>query len=241
MDENKSNLEEREIDLRVIFNILRKNIIPLIIVTVVAALGFFVYSKFFITKQYEASATLIVNNRQQDANTALNTSDLYTSQGLAEVYSIIVKSDTVLQPVIDDLKLSMTYDQLASSVNVSTINSTQLIRISMKHPDAAYAQKIIAAITEVAPKIIKEKVDAGSVNIISESRVSNNGNPVSPNSTRNALIGALIGFVLTLVFVFIQEFMNNTFKTEDDIAKTLNIPLLGIIPAVDEKEFNKNV
>lgn len=241
MDENKSVVEEREIDLRVILNILRKNIIPLVIVTVVAALGFFVYSKFFITKQYEASATLIVNNRQQDNNTALNTSDLYTSQGLAEVYSIIVKSDTVLQPVIDNLKLSMTYDQLAASVNVSTINSTQLIRISMTHPDPAFAQKVIAAITEVAPDIIKTKVEAGSVNIISESRVSNNGNPVSPNARRNALIGALIGFVLTLAFVFIQEMMNNTFKTEDDIAKTLNIPLLGIIPAVDEKEFNKNV
>ena len=31
------------------------------------------------------------------------------------------------------------------------------------------------------------------------------------------------------------------FKTEEEITDVLNIPLLGIIPAVETKEFNKNV
>jgi capsular polysaccharide biosynthesis protein len=34
--------------------------------------------------------------------------------------------------------------------------------------------------------------------------------------------------------------LNNTFKTEDDILNTLNVPLIGIIPEVDGKEFNKS-
>lgn len=42
-----------------------------------------------------------------------------------------------------------------------------------------------------------------------------------------------------LIIAFIRELLNNTFKTEDDIAKNLQLPLLGIIPSIDEKEFNK--
>ena len=242
MDEKRENQQETEIDLRVVLDILRKNILPLIIVTVIFAAGFFVYSKLFITKQYQASATLIVNNRAEgSSSTTINNAELNAAQGLADIYSIIIKSDTVLQPVIDNLKLNMSYEQLKSKITVSTVNSTQVITISMTHPDPDYAQKVIAEIVNVAPPIIADKVEAGSVKVISESRISNNGLPVSPNVKRNALIGALVGLVLTLIFIFVREFTNNTFKTEDDITKTLGIPLLGIIPSVDEKEFNRNV
>lgn len=240
MELNKEQQQEKEIDLRVVFGVLRKNIIPLILVTVIFAAGFFLYSKMFITKQYQASATLIVNNLSKDKTVVSNT-ELTAAANLADVYAIIIKSDTVLQPVIDDLKLNMSYEALSKAISVSTINSTQVITVSMQHEDAEYAKKIIAEVVKVAPPIIQDKVEAGSVKVISEARVSNNGNPVSPNSSRNALIGALIGLVITLAVVFIQEFTNNTFKTEEDISKSLGIPLLGIIPEVDEKEFNKNV
>ena len=240
MDEKKENLQETEIDLRVVLDILRKNILAILIVSLVFAAGAFAYSSFFVTKQYQASATLIVNNKAE-GTTTVNTSDVSAAQSLADVYSIIIKSDTVLQPVIDDLNLNMSYEKLKSLITVSTVNSTQVITVSMDHPDPEYAQKIIAEIVKVAPDIIKDKVEAGSVKVISESRVANNGAPVSPSTKRYALIGGLVGLVLTLIVVFVQEFMNNTFKTEDDISRTLNIPLLGIIPSVDEKEFNKNV
>ena len=84
-------------------------------------------------------------------------------------------------------------------------------------------------------------VHAGSVEVVNGATISNNGSPVSPDSNKYALVGGLIGFILVMAFIFVREFTNNTFKTEDDIINTLNIPLLGIIPSVDSKEFNKSV
>ena len=107
----------------------------------------------------------------------------------------------------------------------------------MRSTDADFAKKIIADVVKVAPPVIADKVEAGSVKVISEARISNNGNPVSPNLTKNAMFGALIGFVITLAVVFIKAFFRNTLKTENDITNTLGIPLLGIIPEIDEKEF----
>ena len=135
------------------------------------------------------------------------------------------------------MKLSMTYEQLKKSITVSAIDKTQVISIKMRSTDPEFAKEIIADVVKVAPPVIKEKVDAGSVNVISEARVSNNGNAVSPSLSKNAMFGALIGLVITLAIVFIKAFFRNTLKTENDITNTLGIPLLGIIPEIDEKEF----
>lgn len=236
MDEVKEQQGEREIDLRFIFDIIKKNIIPLVLVTVIAGAASFFGSMVFIQKQYEADAMLIVNNKRSDT-TAVGSAEIIAAQNLAEVYSIIIKSDTVLQQVIDDLKLSMTYEQLKKSITVSAIDKTQVISIKMRSTDPEFAKEIIADVVKVAPPVIKEKVDAGSVNVISEARVSNNGNAVSPRLSKNAMFGALIGLVITLAIVFIKAFFRNTLKTENDITNTLGIPLLGIIPEIDEKEF----
>ena len=248
MGENSEKLQEKEIDLRVVFSVLRKNIIPLLLVTVIFGACFYAYSSWFVTKSYSASAILIVNNKNKD-NTVINSTEITAAQNLADVYSIIIKSDAVLQPVLTDDNLrntyakhsSMTYEKLRNSISVSNVNSTQVISIKMTDTDPSYARDVVDCIVDKAPEIIKDKVEVGSVKEISASKIDNNGRPVSPNSTRNAVIGALIGFVITLAVVFIRELTNNTFKSEEDIVNTLNIPLLGIIPAIDAKEFNKNV
>lgn len=238
MEENNQNVNEREIDLRVIFGVLRKNILPLILSTVIVAAAALAITAFFIPKQYKADAMLIVNTT--DESTAnISSGQITAAQDLAEVYSIIIKSDTVIQQVIDDLKLSVTYEALSSKISVSSVNSTQVISVSMNSTDADYAKKVIAKIVEIAPPIIADKVDAGSVKVISEATIANNGNPVSPSLSKNTLIGAVAGLVLMLVIIFIKELLNNTFKTENDITNNLQIPLLGIIPEIDEREFNK--
>ena len=208
MDEMNNSRAEKEIDLRVLWGIIRKNLIPIILVTVLFAGAFYTYSKFFIKKQYEA---------------------------------VLIKSDAILGPVIENLDLNTTAESLQKSINVTSMNSTQVIRITMRSTNASYAKEVIAEIVKVAPPIIKDTVEAGSVKVVSDATISNNGAAVSPDSRRNGIIGALVGLVLILAFVFIREFTNNTFKTEDDVLNSLGIPLLGIIPSVDTKDFNKNV
>lgn len=236
---SQQSQNETEIDLRVVFGIIRKNLVLIVIITTLFGIGAYFYSSFFIAKQYSASATIIVNNKATD-KAIISTTEINAAQDLANVYSIIIKSDTVLQQVIDNLQLNMSYETLNSKISVSSVNSTQVMRITMTHTNAEFAQKVVSEIVEVAPPIITDKVEAGSVKVISASKISNNGKPVSPNLKRNALIGALAGMVLVLLLVFLKELTNNTFKTEDDIINTLHVPLIGMIPEVDGKEFNKS-
>ena len=156
---------------------------------------------------------------------------------MAEVYAIIIKSDTVLQQVIDNLNLNMSYPQLSKCISVSSVNKTQVFKIAMTYRNAEYAKVVVDEIVKVAPAVIIDTVEAGSVKVVSEAKIDNNGNPVSPNLRRNTLIGALIGLVLILAAAFLRELINNKFKTEEDVINTMHVPLIGIIPEVDRKEF----
>ena len=56
---------------------------------------------------------------------------------------------------------------------------------------------------------------------------------------KNTILGAGVGLIVILLILFIKEMSNKTFKTEEDIVNTLDVPLIGVIPKIDRKEFNK--
>ena len=105
------------IDLLEVLNAVRQHLLAVILATVILAAAGFGVSKFLITPQYEASALMIVNTRQ-DITSNVTSDQINSATKLVSTYSIIIKSDTVLQQVIDNLGLSLTYQQLASRVTV---------------------------------------------------------------------------------------------------------------------------
>ena len=238
--EKREETKEMEIDLSFIFRILRKNVIPLVLSAIVFGVCAYVGTTQFIPKQYKASAQLIVNNNRSDTSErSVNNSELTAAQSLANTYSVIIKSNSVLQPVIDKMQLNMTYEALANSITVAPVNETQVIEISMKSTDPSFAKKVIANVVIVAQPKIKDVVEAGSVKVVDDSRIANNGRPIGPNAKKNALLGAMGGLAFMLVIVFLKELFNKKFKTESDITNTLGLPMMGVIPYVDGKDFSK--
>ena len=87
------------IDLLEVLNAVRQHLLAVILATVILAAAGFGISKFLITPQYEASALMIVNTRQ-DTTSNVTSDQINSATKLVSTYSIIIKSDTVLQQVI---------------------------------------------------------------------------------------------------------------------------------------------
>lgn len=225
--------QEYEIDLREIFFLLKRKALVIIASTLVCALVGLLITIFLITPQYEASAKLIVNSRQDQ--TANITNDMINSaKNLVDTYSIIIKSDTVLDQVIENLDLDITYVELSKRVNVSAINSTQVMQIAVQDPNPEVAREIVSEITKIAPEIIKETVEAGSVKVVSEARTSEG--PVSPNRVKNTALAGMVGLIVSIAVIVLQDMLNNTFKSDEDIRKYLDMAVLGVIPHVESEE-----
>lgn len=230
-------MEEQEyetIDLREIVLLLKKNLLGLIALTVLFAASGYLLSAFVMTPQYEASATMIVNSREDAASQTNITSDqINSATKLIDTYSVILTSDTVLDKTIEDLDLDMDYEDLLGKVTVESVNSTQVMKISAQDEDPQLAQQIVASLVEQAPDIIIQTVKAGSVEVISQPKAGEN--PVSPRKMMNTAIAGMLGLVLGLGVVFLRSMLNNKFMTDTDINKKLGLTVLGVIPQVNMK------
>lgn len=236
MNENANNRDEYTIDLMLMIGLLRKHLIFLIIAAIIGGGLAYSYTKYLIPDKYKATATVIINNRATDEK-YIYPSEIQSSQDLAQLYSIIIKADNVLEAVKKDLDLNISNEQLKNSITVGLVGDTQVVEISCVSTNPDYALDLVTKFVEHSQPVILEKVEAGSVKIINDPALSNNGHPIAPSRQKNTMIGFLGGAVLAAAFIILREMLDTKFKTEQDVTNTLGIPVLGVIPYIEEKEF----
>lgn len=226
-----NNEENEVIDLVEILYAIRQHLLEVILATVVAAIIGFAASKFLMTPQYSSSAMMIVNTRQ-DVNANVTSDQINSATKLVSTYSIIIKSDTVLQQVIDNLGLNLTYAKLNKRVTVAAVDDTQVMKITVQSDSPEWARQVCEQIITVAPDVIKEAVEAGSVKVISNASLATE--PVSPNIKKNTMLAAAVGFVLVIGIIVLQVLLDNKINTEEDVTKYLDMTVLGVIPQYDQ-------
>lgn len=200
----------------------------IVIITVLCTLCGFAVSYFFIAPKYSSSARLLVNVRQSTSSSITN-DQLTTAENLANTYAVILESDTAMEAVKDSLNLNLSADAIKKMISITSVDQTQVFDISVTYTDPDVAANVANALTDVAPEIISNTIDAGTVKTIAAAKV--NRTPVSPNVpliTLGALAG---GFVVSLAAFLLKERLDTTFTSTDDIQKYLGLPLLGVIPS----------
>lgn len=222
-------IEFDEISLTEIFVIMKRNLSVILAVSLIFGILSFAYTKLFVSKEYVSSGTMIVNTKR-DEGSYITSDEIRSAQTLANVFTIIIKSDPVMNDVINNLSLDMNINDLAKLVTVTSVDQTQVMKVSVKTGDPRLSQKITNEILKVSPKIIVDTAEAGSVKQISPANL--NENPVSPNAKLNAMIATILGLMISVGAVFLIDFLDKTFKSEEDIEKYLGIPVIGVIPNV---------
>lgn len=215
------------IDLLEVLNAVRQHILAIILTTLVLAAASFGVSKFLMTPKYEASALMIVNTRQ-DTSATVTSDQINSATKLVSTYSIILKSDTVLNQVIQNLGLSLDYQQLAERVTVSAVDDTQVMKVTVTSDNPEWARQVCEQITQISPDVILEAVEAGSVKVISNASIS--PEPVSPNVSRNTALGAVAGLFISVGIVFLMVLLDNKINNEEDVSKYLDLTVVGVIP-----------
>ncbi|MBQ1388161.1 MAG: hypothetical protein IIY78_00870 [Clostridia bacterium] len=240
MNDNMNNkdgvTQDFNIDLVLLFGILRKNIVLLIVVGLIGGGLAYSVTRYLIPEKYKATATVIINNKATDSQ-YIYPSEIKSSQDLAELYSIIIKADSVLEQVRDSMGIDISNEDLKRSIDVNMVGETQVVQISCVSTNPDYALDLVTQFVYYSKPMIREKVEAGSVKDLNEPALSNNGRPISPNRRKNTIIGIVAGVLFSGMIVVMKELLNTTFKTEADITNTLGIPVLGVIPYVERKEF----
>lgn len=227
--ERKDN-NEIEIDLGEIFAVLMSRIAIIIASTIICGLIAFGYAKFMITPVYDSTTQIYVLS-QTDGSNSVTYNDLVTGTQLTKDYSVLIKSRTVLEAVIKDLDLDMSYGTLQGMVTVTTETDTRVIGITVRDIDPGRAKTIADKVRELASNHIAEVMDSSAVKVVDEANLPLG--PSGPNVMKYTAIGLGLGFILAVGAILIIYLTNDKIKTPEDIEKYLGVSTLGSIP-VDE-------
>ena len=221
------NDEEMEIDLLELIRVVWEKLWIVVLVTLFFALVSGVYTKFFVTPQYQSTTSFYVVSRETDGT--YTSSDLTAATQLTNDYTEIIKSRTVAETVITELALDISATDLIKKISVSTPSSARVVYIRVLDSDPAMAQRIANSVRRVASTRIQEVMNSEAVNIVDTANL-----PVSkysPSLSKNVMIAGLLGAVLSIGVIVFLYLINDTIKSEDDVEKYLQLSTLGSIPA----------
>jgi len=93
-----------------------------------------------MTPVYQATATLLIN--QAPSSSSSEYAALLTSQRLAETYAQMLKTQPIMDGVVQRLNLNVDGQKLKAYLTVQPIRDTQLIQVSVQHTDPVLAAQI---------------------------------------------------------------------------------------------------
>ncbi|WP_368503146.1 YveK family protein [Alkalihalophilus sp. As8PL] len=229
---------EETISLKDIYNTLRRRLMLLILVPVIAVVLAGLVSYLVLTPIYQSSTQILVNQTQQDQSFSQN--DIRTNVELINTYTVIIKSPTILDKVIAEANLTESFSDLNNKISVSSENNSQVMNIRVEHERPEVAAQIANTIATVFQREIVEIMSVDNVSILSSAQVSDSPSPIKPNPTLNMAIAFVVGLMTAVGIAFLLEFLDTTIKSEEDIESLLELPILGAIPDMN-KEIKRDL
>lgn len=232
-------MEKKEkINLKRLNSVLKKNQIKIIILLLLFALCGYFYSYNFVVPKYKSTSTILLasNSLNRDNNTVTQT-DVNLNKTLISTYGKILKSNNVLEKVIENLNLNVTKEDLYKNVQIEEVKDTQIIQIGVVNEDATMAQKIANELNKVFIEEIKQIYKMDNINVVD--KASMEVEPYNVNHIRDILVFVLIGIFFSISMISVVYFLDTTIKIEQDVEEFIGVNLIGTIPKNKAKDENE--
>lgn len=216
-----------------LFQVLKKRLWLIGIITILIAIFSAVISFFILTPVYQAKTQLLVNQEKTEQQ-AYNFNEVQANIQLVNTYSVIIKSRAILELVKEELNLKQTVEELDQQIQVTSVKDSQIVEITVEDNSINTAVRIANTTATIFQEQIQKMMKIDNVSIVSPAAVEGDISPVKPNPMLNIAIGIILGLVLSIGIVFLLEFLDNTVKSEEDVEKILGLPIIGVITSITD-------
>lgn len=220
--------------------ILKKRLWLILSFIVVSCTVTGIYNFFFTQSIYQASTKLIVNqSTEANAQTQqISPAQITGNIMLVETYKEIFRTDAIMDQVVARYpELGLTAEQLIRRIHVSSINDTQVMTVSALDPSHEKAVEIVNAVATVFKDTIPTIMKIDNVAILSAAKQMSNPQPVGDRSVLNIVIAFVVALMVAVLLSFILEYLDDSIKSEADIAAVLQLPTYAAIGTVKRKDL----
>ena len=210
------------------------------LIIICAGIGFgYMYrqASYNAIETYTATGTMYVYNGNPNLVNYgyTSSSDLNSAVKLIDTYLVVVRSNKVLDVVVE--RLSKEYPEIntgyiAGTLSMGSVSDTSVLRISCTTDDPQKSADICNAVMDVAPSEIIRVVSAGNIEIIDYASP-----PVVANARsvmKNGIIGALFGAIPVIVVLTILFFMNQKIEDEKELTNSYTLSVLASLKRYKE-------
>lgn len=213
--------------------ILRKNWLVILATTLIGLAAAAGYS-LTRTPMYESQAVVFVQSQAGATAAELQQGSSF-AQARITTYVSLVREPVVMNPVITELGLNSSADDLASRVKSSSPLNSTLIEITVLDRDPVQAAEIANALGDSLAAAV-ERIDtplgqdASPIKLTRVRDALAAYSPVSPNVPLYLALGVLVGLGLGVAFAVLRTVLDNRVRSPRDIEALTERPLIGAIP-----------
>lgn len=130
---------------------------------------------------------------------------------------------------------NLSTDELKKAISVQTQQNSQVFSLQVKTDDPQESAVVANTVANVFKQQIKKIMSVNNVTIVS--RASTPDSPSFPNKKLFALAGAVLGLILSFLYILIGELMDTSVHDDDYLTNELGLTNLG---QVNHIEMSKN-
>lgn len=228
-----------ELDLKELLMLFWNKKVKILLIVAIFMLIGVIYTIGFVTPVYTSSTTLLLGKSENSTGKTdtITTTDITLNSKLVSTYSVLIKSKSVLRPVISNLSIDLSEAELEKSITVSQEKDTEIIRIAVTNGNATTAAKLANEIAKVFTQKVTDMYKINNVQVVDEAEISTS--PSNINHTKDVVIFAFIGVVVAVMYVLIGNMLDTTIKSAEEVEKEFKVPVLASIPLYNFEPVKK--
>jgi len=215
----------KEISIKdIVQPLLRYSWLIILIVFIFGLLGYYIAQNNKSAPLYQSSAKIIVNATAESMSTL----------------QVIMKDVVVLEKVVTELQLSTTPEELANSIDVSTVGSSYVVIISAKHEDPNLAADIANTTAKVFKETLPTILDFDGIHYLSDAKV--NSTPLETENSLSTIIKiVLVGFVGSIGLAYLLNVFDSRIRTIQEVEENIGLPVIGLISKINKKNTKNSI
>lgn len=191
----------------------------------------YAYFKITAVPVYRSSASLMITTESQQTSTDVNTGAMTNAMNLLPTYVEVLKSKSFLTTVSDDLDNKYSVSEIKGMLDMSAVDSTNIITLNVSNPDAHIAYMVCSSLVNNAPSEIARVFGGGSTKLTEYPEESHSAETL--HTARNSVVGFFAGALLAMVLIFLVNMFDTRVKNKDELITKYGLPILGEVPNLE--------
>ncbi len=186
------------------------------------------YYTLLVAPKYESTAIIYILRRDNESDYVYTQSDFSLAKDVVNDCNYVLKSQDVLEDVIQKLDLESSVSSLKHSIQTVNPENTRFLEISVISDTPESAKQIVDCLCDAGAKKIVESMGFNQVNRYSYGQI-----PTSPCNRPGiftyAVLAMLAGMITYFLFA-VRFFLDTNIRSEEDISRYLGLSMLAEIP-----------